>query len=339
VFVHLGFPKTGTTTIQNVFHAHRNRLLAEEGVLYPSLSPNLTNVLCTNFLDDPLKHITNQMAGISREEARERGRQQFLELESEIASTQWRTLVLSAEGLSNLSALDLSHFREWVKELAHRVEALVCVREPLAYTASVIQQILKGGATLGEMYESPPTPNYKGKLSNAIEVFGRDKIRVFCFESWTRTDGGLVSEFARQVGLSDSTASWLADRASRENESLTELGVSVLDAMNRIRPMFVEGKRNPRRSGRELAYISRLGGRRYSLPHAVAECIHSSCVDDVRWLNETFALSFYPEISRDFPMMMSGELNSATEDPEVAASIAEVIGELVNRNPGRHNPK
>jgi hypothetical protein len=58
-------PKTGTTTLQNVFHANREFLLAEDGALYPSLAPNLTTPLCTNFQNESQKHISDKMAGFT----------------------------------------------------------------------------------------------------------------------------------------------------------------------------------------------------------------------------------------------------------------------------------
>lgn len=328
--VHLGFPKTGTTTTQNVFYAQRKEILACERVLYPSLNPNLSNVLCTNFRDDPLQPVSNRLAGLTREEARERGRQELVELEEEIVSTQWDTLLLSAEGLSHLGVVELPRLQRWASQFSGNIEVLACVRQPFDYAASFIQQILKWGSTLADLYDRPPVPNYQAKLSRVIDVFGRDNVRVFCFESAVNTTGGIVAEFARQVGLSEALALRLSERSTRVNDSLTDVGVAVLDAMNQIRPMFVDGRRNPKRSGREVTFISRLGGGRYSLPIEVEDRIRATCVEDVRWLNATFDLDLYPEASRGAPAPDEGSITRAL-DPEVAISIAAVIGDLVNR--------
>lgn len=67
IVLHTGLPKTGTSTIQNVFHENREFLLAEEGVLYPSLEPNLTTPFGTIFKNDPRKPIANKMAGFTIE--------------------------------------------------------------------------------------------------------------------------------------------------------------------------------------------------------------------------------------------------------------------------------
>ena len=37
IILHIGFPKTGTTTIQNFLHERRTILLREKKILYPSL--------------------------------------------------------------------------------------------------------------------------------------------------------------------------------------------------------------------------------------------------------------------------------------------------------------
>lgn len=331
IIVHFGFPKTGTTTIQNVFHAQRESLLERERVLYPALNPNLTNALCTMFLDNPLNHISNKMAGLSLVEAQSLGEDYRAQLEAEVNAASWDTLLLSAEGLSNLGAANLGRLREWLGQWADEVELFACVRDPLAYTASVIQQIMKGGPTLAELYDELPLPNYQGKLSNAIRAFGRENVRIYAFEDAIRSQGGVVAEFARQARLSEERALDLAARAERDNESLSGFGVAVLDALNTIRPMFVDGQRNPERSGRELMYLTRLRGGRFQLPADMSAKVLSLTRDDVAWLNEAFGTALY--LDADSPV---GSDDHAVE-LEMAASVAAVIGDLVNApNRPRH---
>ncbi|MER9299899.1 hypothetical protein NKI38_25850 [Mesorhizobium sp. M0621] len=76
--IHIGLPKTGTTSVQSAVYKHRDRLLAEFGIFYPWISENLTDILCTAFHDDPRKHINVRLAGANTIEKAELLRSQSL---------------------------------------------------------------------------------------------------------------------------------------------------------------------------------------------------------------------------------------------------------------------
>ena len=331
IILHIGLPKTGTTTIQNVLYANREYLLEQEKVLYPSLAPNLTTPLCTIFLDKPQRHIANKMAGLTTEEIAGRQKEYLESLEAEVSSSRWDTLLLSAEGVSNLSASELAKLREWGEKYSSKWTVLVCVRHPVGYVSSVIQQLMKGGDTLRQLYEKLPMPNYHGKISNAISVFGRENVQVFDFNAATESNDGVVGTFATQAGLAESTRDLLASRAVRDNESLSLEAVRVLDSLNRQRPMFDGNVRAPRRPnpGQELAYIGRIKGRKFDVPNSVKEDIRQRGREDIAWLNETFGLDLYRDVADFVPRVEDPEEPvEALSDPAID-SIAEIVGELV----------
>jgi hypothetical protein len=78
IILHIGLHKTGTTTIQNVLHANREFLLRREGVLYPSLAPNLSGALNTVFSDQPQKLKAGKVVGFTTEEIAAR-RKEYLD--------------------------------------------------------------------------------------------------------------------------------------------------------------------------------------------------------------------------------------------------------------------
>jgi len=327
--------KTGTSTIQNVLHDNRDFLLRQERALYPSLAPNLSNALLHIFEDDPRKHPRKQRAkktaGFTTEELAVRREKYLNSLDAEISSSEWNTLLLSAEGVSHLSAPELAKLREWGEKYSSEWIVLVCVRHPLDWSRSVVQQRLKGGETLQRLYEKPPTPKYRVRISRAISVFGRENVRVFDFDTAAKGEGGIVGAFAREAGLSDPSRDFLASRALRYNESLSLEAARILDSLNRQRPIFVDNVRAPRYAGpgRKLAYLRRIKGRKFDVPDSVKEKIRLQSRDDVAWLNETFGLDLYRDITDFAPLAQSHEVAvEALSDPAVD-SIAEIVGELV----------
>jgi hypothetical protein len=225
IVLHAGLHKTGTSTIQNVLHANRGFLLEREGALYP----NLSNALGAVFRDDPRKRrARKRMAGFTDEEIGARREKLLDALDAEISSMEWSTLLLSAEGASHLSAPELAKLRKWGEGYATEWTVLVCVRHPFDWTRSVVQQRLKGGETLREMYGDIPAPNYRARISRAITVFGRGKVRIFNFESAAKGEGGVVGAFAR---------GWAGRRLS---------GVFGLALCARQRVALVGGRADPR---------------------------------------------------------------------------------------------
>jgi hypothetical protein len=335
IVLHIGLHKTGTTTIQNVLHADRDLLLREEGVLYPSLAPNLSTPLGTIFRDEPHKQAANRMAGLTNEEVAARREGYLSSLEDEVSRGGWEALLLSAEGVStNLSEPELARLRGWGERYADAWTVLAWVRHPVDWARSVVQQRLKAGEdTLQKMYQDPPGPNYRFRISKFISVFGRENVRVFDYGAATASPGGILGAFAEQAGLSASTRDLLTSRTERHNESLSMEAVRILDSLNRQRPAFVGDERAPGRSGpgRELAYLSRIKGRRFDLPGAVKEEIRSRSREDVAWLNEAFGLDLYRDVLEPAPPAGDGgpaEPGVAPGDPAIDG-VAEIIGELV----------
>ena len=292
--LHAGLPKTGTTTIQNAFLRSHEFLLHEHQFLYPSFDANHTNAICTLFLTDPLRHITNKMA--ARDAAFDLAavhEKYRADLEGEFAKDGWTRALVSAEGISNLSAVEIERFRNWAMQRVDKVEVLVWVREPQAYVTSVVQQLLKGGQTLEEMMADPPLPNFKGKISNQIAVFGREAVRVESFEAATAHAQGIVGAFAHQIGLPDDAMARVVASATRDNESLSQEAAMMLDSLNRERPLFGETK--IKRTGRETLHLQGVRGNKFRLPHEFRKTVYDTTRDDVAWLSQNFDVSLYTD--------------------------------------------
>jgi hypothetical protein len=331
IILHTGLDKTGTTAIQNGLHANREFLLAEEGVLYPSLAANLSTPLLTIFKNAPENHRANRMAGYTTEEIAAHQKSYLNSLDTEISSREWGTLLLSAEGVSSLTESELAKLREWGEKYSSNWTILICVRHPVDWARSVIQERLKQGATLPQLYENPPKPRYRQKISNAISVFGRENVRIFDYDAATASNGGIVGAFADQGSLTASSRDLLSAKAVRINESLSLEAAHILDSLNRRRPVFVDNVRAPRRAGprHELPYIRRIKGQKFDVPNPVKENIRLRSQEDVAWLNETFGLDLYRDVMDFAPLSESHEgLMEAVSDPGID-TIAEVLGELV----------
>lgn len=334
IILHPGLHKTGTSTIQNVLHANRDFLLEQERVLYPSLASNLSTPLNMIFNDNPLKQLADKLPGLTDEEIAIRRKNYLESLDTEVSSLEWNKLLLSAESVSNLSEAEIARLREWGEKYSSDWTVLVCVRHPVDWARSVVQQQLKGGATLQQLYENPPLPNFRGRVSRFVSIFGKENIRVFDFEAAAEGKGGIVGNFAVQAGLAASSGDFLASRTVHANESLSLEAVQLLDSLNRRHPTFVDGVRTERRAGpgRELPYIRRIEGRKFDVPDPVKENIRLRSHEDVAWLNETFGLDLYRDIVNFSSHREPHEKPVEAWDDSSVDTTAEIISELVAKN-------
>ena len=323
--LHTGLPKTGTTSIQNTFFRCRKFLLRHHGTLYPELNENMTTPLATIFQENPADHITNKMNGIKGHEEIQKLQKQYLDaVEQEFAQKNWSTLIISAEGLSNHSADSLKSLLDWITSYVARWKVMIVIREPISYTGSVIQQHLKGGETLEELFTSPPLPSFRGRISNAMKAFGSGNLDVYRFEDAVSTSIGVVGTFAKHAGLPDSAISHLNEAAVVQNESLSLKAALILDSLNRHRPFFKNGERSKQRHGRELIYLEQIKGQKFDIPLEVKDRIAQACGDDIEWLHQTRKIEPYQSSS------LASE--SSWDDAEQHSKIAhwaEELGELM----------
>ena len=294
LILHAGMPKTGTTTIQNTLYKCRDVLLAQNKCLYPSIAANHTNSICTIFMNHPERHIANRMAGLAPGDEPARLQASYREaLRKDMDTDNWDLCVISAEGVSNLNHDELGKIRDWFQNYCSTARVLFYVRNPVDYTRSVIQQLLKGGEKLGDLYKNLPVPNFKGKISNAIQAFGRENVEIIDFHAASNSDGGLLGSFSDLLRFPPTIRKELLDREVRENESMSFSAAHILDYINTKTPVFVDGKLSVLRTGLEQSMAQRIGGKKFDIPVVVQRLCYESTRDDVAWLNETFGTNLF----------------------------------------------
>lgn len=76
--LHIGLPKTATTSCQLALHANRELLLERHRYFYPSVAPSHNPMLSVMFAEDPRSLVTLKSKGVtSRDDAEALRRQYF----------------------------------------------------------------------------------------------------------------------------------------------------------------------------------------------------------------------------------------------------------------------
>ncbi|SEJ82996.1 hypothetical protein SAMN05428950_103378 [Sphingomonas sp. OV641] len=293
--VHIGHKKTGTTFIQNQFHASRSDLL-DAGVIYPFPEPNHSFALSGLF---------HQRLGERAPSPRNRyvlDREGSLSaINEELQASEWHTLVLCAESLAGFSREELSAFSKWLTEFVDATQIVFVVRDPVDWAVSVAQQHLKTRGDVERLLNEPEAPRWSNIIRRFAEVFGRGAITVLEYERLAAVRERFAARFALAAGLSPSVAALLQGGSDAVNESLSMEAALLLGRYNARVPETEGGRRNPARSGIEPKAFAGLRGEKFDLPQAARLQAYAQSRDDVAFLAREFGITRYSYSISDIP--------------------------------------
>lgn len=230
LLLHIGMPKTGTTSLQRALTKARHTLRAQ-GVLYPE-SPGLPDhpLLSLSCVGDP-----DSMPRLARPHMRglpARPRIAIFrdELDREIETAGCDRVIMVAESLwLTLRAADeVQALADFLRPRFRKIDVLAYLRRPDEFAASMY------GQTLREGFIRPPTlpvaPAGPRPLDAVLgqweAAFGPGSVSVRLYERAALKDGDIVRDFADCAGIDLAAAG--VDGGPRHNPSLSHAGQMVL---------------------------------------------------------------------------------------------------------------
>ncbi len=197
--LHLGLAKSGSTALQNFLFDNRGRLLARHDILYPGDEENHYHFPAF-FSDRPQDLIQLNRLGIREERpAREFLGRYFARFEHERRTTRAKTLLLSSEYFSAMTAAELARLRSYLEQIAEELVLVAYVRDPWSFSISWLQQNLRDGSWHGSMRPG----YYRGNveiLDTFAAVFGvKPRLRPYIAIEQVPFD--VREDFARFLGI------------------------------------------------------------------------------------------------------------------------------------------
>lgn len=251
ILLHMGIHKTGSTSLQKTFAAHRKRL-RKAGIAFLGHAGPYKS-LYSAFLSDPMRFVWNRRSGLSADEIRDRDRAAMAELEQRLRRNQGRTIVLSNEYLAILSPAEMSTLRDFLAPYGH-LRAVYYYRELHSWLSSDSQQMAKAGLAVR------PTPFGTGLNRihalplRVAAVFGREQTTFIRFED--AIEAGICNTFLSTFGLPSLTE--LGGEEIIANTSISGPAVQALFDYNRAHPLDSDS-----RDGTEVERLKALPGEKY----------------------------------------------------------------------------
>ncbi len=334
VILHIGLPKTGSTTIQQFIHANR-RVLADQGFAYlKSLGqPNNTGLVlhCRNFGRGASERRSLRYRKNIRSEADLIGYRRKLEAElaAEVAAlpSSQETILMSCELCARLQDSEVRRLQQLLAPVASSVRILLYLRGQDDVIRSAYTTTLRVGhsvsfATWVRKEAGMLMYRYADLIARWSDVFGGEALNVRLFRKDRFKDGDLLTDFCDAIGLADCSR---FARVESRNQSL-RLGVQrFLRAFNEHYPKR-PGEGALRAVGILTTVMRRAPfvGPGASLDAETANEILETFQDQ----NESVRRARFPELSELFPRK-TGQASSAADRREEATLARRFMYEAV----------
>lgn len=315
-FVHIGGPKTGSTTIQKALSTHP--LPAHHYIQTGNSNHSrMLSLLFGRGNDQMAPYFRRRGWGSAQLETQ---RKDWLADLSHELETSDQDVIFSAEALCTpmFDEASLEAFRSFLAPHVHTIQVIGYVRSPVSYSQSSFQQRLKG-LTPVSLDLSPV--RYIKRFQKFDTVFGRENVTLCHYDrgSLARMDGvdgagggDVVVDIARKLGVD------LVDyRLSESNTSLSLTAVALLYARRKfgreIKP-YPEYDADTRALLRALGKLR--GGKLVFSPALLAPMLKASA-RDIAWMEERLGVAI-----NDAP---EGPTRDRTGDAQVIASEDDLL--------------
>lgn len=276
--IHGGMHKAGSTAIQDVLPT-----LEMGSTEYLDLGAgNHSAFLATAFLDKPENYAGHALNRRSPEEVLKAAEASKRLLGEKIQASNKDQLVLSAENLClpGSSGL-LGNLNAFLRDFSSDIRVVLYVRPPVEYIHSAFQQKVKDGMSrfnLAACY-----PNYRGRLGQFDDVFGRENVELRLFVPDRLVGRDAVSDFLEVLGESCPFV------PSRSNESLSLEATALIYYYRTLNP---ETKKYPGAVKHNKEFVSAffgLGSEKLAFEPGLISGLLDKNKDDLAWISRRMA--------------------------------------------------
>ena len=244
IFLHVGPPKTGTSSIQRLL-SQSYAVLLDRGVLYPragrvnSGKQYQHNDTSDNidFQFNPIKHkllhwaLKGRVVGIDPETC-------WSYILSEQKQTKSHTILLSDEGFASLSVEQMNRLKSLMS--GFKVNVIFYLRDPFSRIVSSYKQSVKIGnccksfeGYLAEIVEENRLYSLKVYLERFRDCFGADSLIVRDFDKIINDDVDLEYDFLKILGIESVDFEYFKNK-DISNASPSNGVIRLLRELNRI---------------------------------------------------------------------------------------------------------
>jgi hypothetical protein len=320
-YLHIGTPKTATSSIQNWLQTN-GAALARNGIVYPGLERK-QKFLLSMFIDNPLKglRVHTDVGRSTREDVEAYHKEMLTAFDEQIAASGAANTVISDEALFlHARRIDWPGLRRFLEERFDRIVVVALVRAPLPAFLSRAQEQVKSGVRSYEDVCNAPYPLNLNSLETIFEAFGRETVILGKFED--AISRGIMTYFFDLIGLRHDLTE--EERAvPPENEALSLEAALIMSELNKILPATRRFQDRHLRS----RHLRDIGTTKFGLPRESVFKVRKTLEQQHEMLHR---------LGIDYGALDLDNLPPATPDwgPDTLKAIALAFNELAGREKG-----
>lgn len=229
--LHIGPPKTGTTTIQAALANNREDFAKQSTYVFSGTKVS-ARALSTLYE----KKGASLRPGLRRyfpshEEAMAWSAESWAQLESDLKDSQAETAIISSEHFASIGQID--EFIARIGSLFDEVKIITYLRDPVSLYGSMISQQVRAGRRLRELkdpwrYQFPGI----GKIQKYIDAFGLKNVAVRSFSRSNMVGGDLLADFFHTLNSQFDVDLTVKTKSENKNQSLCGAATAWLLTMN-----------------------------------------------------------------------------------------------------------
>jgi len=218
--VHIGMPKTGSSTLQDTFYEK----IEDERVSYGNLpEANQSGRFAGMFMDKPENYHYFSNRGWNREQIEifnQKNRESLIE---GFLNNNSSIELISGEDLFHLQKNEIEKMKLFLSNYFHKIVIVAYVRPVKSFIESAFQQLVKNH-DLGIFDFSRIYHKYRN-FERYDSVFGKENVQLWKFDPKTFPEGDIVLDFCEKLQIAPMNA-----KEKIVNESLSKEAISILFA-------------------------------------------------------------------------------------------------------------
>ena len=293
IIIHIGMPKTGSTTIQEYLKENKEELY-DKGYFIPSFYGSGVNSwpLTFNFMNENkfqkkckrLDHL-NLSIKLTQDNLKVFYEKQFSDYKDNHSG---KILLTSSEDyFGELKSFnEVSKFKYFLSKFFNQVEIILYIRNPLSKAISCLSEDVKKGKVRNEIFKGNNMSiySYKNLILNWLECFPKANFKLALFQTEDLICNDLISDFLVKIGLFSSYSPF---KKKVKNKSLNFKSILILSEINK--KISAEGRNLiAKKNLIDLLDTIYLKEPKYHVSSEVCRDYENFFLEEDEWLRENF---------------------------------------------------
>jgi hypothetical protein len=277
LYLHIGFPKSGSKSIQRAFFRYNGPLVRYLEIGRPTHSPSLFTIFSERRHQMGF-YLANGVTPSEVDELKEDFKRRYREQ----IELDGKDMILSAEVAVFLQPPEVAAMKEYFSDFFDTIKVICYVREPIGFSGSNYQQDLR--ARFDRI--AAPLPAYRDKLEKYLNLFPSKDVSVIENAAASLRGGSVVTDFANRIGEETQDVEDM-----RLNRSISRLAGKLLLHINRHgNPTSGSGRLDGAWHSFRMFLEETLEGSPLTLPAAMVQ--PQLDPSDLEWLNDATGIDF-----------------------------------------------